>query len=428
MKISLITILFVFSIALCQTNDFNVTGAGARAEGFGGAFIGLADDATAVVWNPAGLSQLERPEASIVTRLRGEVADFKDNTDPSYNASESQRNFSLNFGSLALPLKMGDTKIVIAAAFQRQLDFYDSRKQQREYTELGFPYSKYSQATIYESRGGVNTITPALGIKISPMISLGLSANIWMGSNSTVERFEDSRYIQRDQDKFDIDFSGFNIVFGGLFDLEGMKNGIPLKFGFSLKTPFTLKGTGVYDRDRTLSANSSEKFDVSQDIAMPLMFGVGTSYRIGENLTVAADYEMRNYGSKQISSTATLQGTGISGTASQDISESKQDLNEFRIGAEYLIVLDKGVIPLRGGFKTVPSVLADYIYDNASGTYIPTQNQTKGNGFAVGSGFISGSFALDITYSYSSYSQKYDPDGQIDFSFGTLGSSVIIYF
>ncbi len=44
----------------------NPVGSGARAMGMGGAFIGIADDATAASWNPAGLIQLETPEVSIV--------------------------------------------------------------------------------------------------------------------------------------------------------------------------------------------------------------------------------------------------------------------------------------------------------------------------------------------------------------------------
>ncbi|MCU0645955.1 MAG: hypothetical protein MUC94_17060, partial [bacterium] len=44
--------------------DFNFIGAGARARGMGGAFIGGADDATAASWNPAGLVFLEKMEAS----------------------------------------------------------------------------------------------------------------------------------------------------------------------------------------------------------------------------------------------------------------------------------------------------------------------------------------------------------------------------
>lgn len=39
-------------------NDFLSTGGGARALGMGGAFTGIADDATGAFWNPAGLAQL----------------------------------------------------------------------------------------------------------------------------------------------------------------------------------------------------------------------------------------------------------------------------------------------------------------------------------------------------------------------------------
>ncbi len=41
-----------------------VLGVGARAMGMGGAFVGIADDATAIQWNPAGLVQLPRMELS----------------------------------------------------------------------------------------------------------------------------------------------------------------------------------------------------------------------------------------------------------------------------------------------------------------------------------------------------------------------------
>ena len=40
-------------------NDFGV---GARAMGMGGAFVSVANDFTALYWNPAGLAQIERME------------------------------------------------------------------------------------------------------------------------------------------------------------------------------------------------------------------------------------------------------------------------------------------------------------------------------------------------------------------------------
>jgi long-subunit fatty acid transport protein len=44
--------------------QFNFNNPGARALGMGGAFVAVADDATAVIANPAGLVILQRPELS----------------------------------------------------------------------------------------------------------------------------------------------------------------------------------------------------------------------------------------------------------------------------------------------------------------------------------------------------------------------------
>ena len=62
----------VFPLAQTSFAQFSLTppninttplpvGSGARAIGQGGAFIAVADDATAASWNPGALIQLERP-------------------------------------------------------------------------------------------------------------------------------------------------------------------------------------------------------------------------------------------------------------------------------------------------------------------------------------------------------------------------------
>ena len=48
--------------------EFSFSNPGARSLGFGGAFVALADDATAAFANPAGLVQLSRPEVSLEGR------------------------------------------------------------------------------------------------------------------------------------------------------------------------------------------------------------------------------------------------------------------------------------------------------------------------------------------------------------------------
>ncbi|HVP37169.1 MAG TPA: PorV/PorQ family protein [Terriglobales bacterium] len=46
--------------------NFLKVGIGARASGMGGAFVGIADDATSIYWNTAGLSQLSQQEVIFV--------------------------------------------------------------------------------------------------------------------------------------------------------------------------------------------------------------------------------------------------------------------------------------------------------------------------------------------------------------------------
>ena len=52
-----------------ETLQFSFSNPGARSIGLGGAFVALADDATAIYSNPGGLVQLARPEISIDGRF-----------------------------------------------------------------------------------------------------------------------------------------------------------------------------------------------------------------------------------------------------------------------------------------------------------------------------------------------------------------------
>jgi long-subunit fatty acid transport protein len=430
MKRLFVLILFpLLMIAQEKIPDFNLTGAGARAEGFGGAFIGVADDATAVVWNPAGLSQLERPEASVVTRFVGENNKYVNKDDPSFNSEESQSTFGLNFTSFALPVKIGSLSIVTAIAFQKQLDFADTRRRQFSFTD-NLNNTETLELRL-DTKGGVNTITPAVSVKLSPVIAVGVSANIWTGSIERDERFlykTGSSFI-RTRSFTDADYSGFNVVLGGLVDFEGMQsNGFPLKLGVTFRTPFSLDADGNDDQEAEnhLAQRINDRASISQMIEMPLMLGVGASYRIGDDFTIAADFEMRNFKGNTVTNSSSSR-TGGDTSFTSTISESDDNLNQFRIGAEYLIVMEQGVIPLRVGFKTVPTVLANYVYDEVSDADLPTNNQVRGTGMSFGSGFISDAFALDVTFGLTTYTQKFTPYGSIEYSVMTVGSSLIIY-
>jgi hypothetical protein len=68
---SLFILIFMFSFSVPAfgakyAGEFLSLGVGARALGMGGAFVGVADDATACFWNPSGLCQLNQRQLSLM--------------------------------------------------------------------------------------------------------------------------------------------------------------------------------------------------------------------------------------------------------------------------------------------------------------------------------------------------------------------------
>lgn len=50
----------VFLSSLAIANGLNLNSLGSRALAMGGAFVGLADDFSAIYWNPAGIAQFDK--------------------------------------------------------------------------------------------------------------------------------------------------------------------------------------------------------------------------------------------------------------------------------------------------------------------------------------------------------------------------------
>ncbi len=409
----LIFFLIGTTVGLAQNQTFhqlNITGTGARAAGMGGAFIGVADDATAISWNPAGLTQLERTEASVVGRYVFENVEYSDKSAPENNQSESQTHPVFNFGSFAIPFSAGQWKIVIAAAYQRQLDFYNKQK---------------SATAEVEETGGADAVSPGIAVGFGNILSAGLAANFWFGHDV----YKTTSLPAKDNTiSYDGTADGLNFLVGILLDLDGLRKPIPLKIGASIRTPFDLNFD--YDLKFTppfLDTYSSLKASTTQE--MPLMIGIGASWRPWENLTLSVDYETRKYGDKKSRLSVKLPSTTVTDTS--DISESKSDINQIRAGIEYLVVTRKGVFPLRAGYQTVPTLLANYVYDPHASQYNPG-DQVTGNGFSVGTGFISNSFALDLTYTWVQYEQTAAMDGNVTASFlskqQAVTGSLIVYF
>src|SRR6187200_1078205 len=87
--------------------QFNFGNPGARALGMGGAFLGLADDASAAEANPAGLTVLRKAEVSFEARNYSSSQTFNVSGEYPDLTSDSFGSFSRraepSFGSIVIP-------------------------------------------------------------------------------------------------------------------------------------------------------------------------------------------------------------------------------------------------------------------------------------------------------------------------------------
>ncbi|MCK5005015.1 MAG: long-chain fatty acid transporter, partial [Candidatus Aminicenantes bacterium] len=62
--VSIIVLMLGLSFG-AYSNGLNLNGMGTKAISMGGAFIAVADDYSAVFWNPAGLTQMDKANLSV---------------------------------------------------------------------------------------------------------------------------------------------------------------------------------------------------------------------------------------------------------------------------------------------------------------------------------------------------------------------------
>src|SRR5207237_1938085 len=104
----------------------NFSTPGARANGMGRSFIGLADDATAAVTNPAGLITLTRPQFYVEyknTKLESQrLRDINSSTTLQPTTFSTSVN-ALSFLSVSVPI---NSRLAAAFVVHRFLDYHET--------------------------------------------------------------------------------------------------------------------------------------------------------------------------------------------------------------------------------------------------------------------------------------------------------------
>jgi long-subunit fatty acid transport protein len=408
----------------------NPVGSGARAMGMGGAFIGVADDATAASWNPAGLIQLERPELSVVGDYSKRREEFSSGLRPEINNTGEADDINLNYLSAAYPLHFY-RNIVVSLNYQRIYDFNRSFSHRLDFNPAGFDLVQLKN---FEQEGYVGAAGIAGAIQIMPNLSLGVTLNIWTGKlfwdNGWKEVFTERAVGTQGgvpvtidtlvSDEY-ADFRGINANFGFLWNITpsfSLGGVIKTPFDASIDHKFTFSQTTQFGPPVSTTLIRQQGLVEEVELEMPLSYGLGLAWRISDSLTLDLDVYRTHWRDFILNDSSGNRFSPIDGRpeSQSDI----KDTTQVRVGGEYLFLFPEKhiAVPVRAGLFYDPE---------------PSQGDVKDfYGLSVGSGIAYKRFIFDVAYQLR-WGRNIDTGNLIaaseaDITQHTILASMIIHF
>lgn len=378
--------------------QFTFGNPGARALGMGGAFIGLADDASAAEANPAGLTILRKPEVSIELRNFVETQSYTTSgTFPNIVRTDFDHHSKaavVSFASVVYPIK----NFTVGAYFHEPLnntgggavaptrdpftnvltplpDFFLPSERIPGTNDVRFTGGPITRAECLQRRLELNDPFACVQSVIDPFFSVlqtrqrtfGISG-AWqvhpkfsIGATIRHQRFEEFastfRYTSNFVLKHVVVQSTARITDSGEIDLRE-ETDTTFTAGFKWTPLDILSVGGVYKKGAQydaplLYADANTGGDFIQlattSFHMPDVAGLGVSVRPIPSLTINADAVRVTYSNLVDQFAAT--GADVTGLDDPFIAD---DVTELRFGAEYLFAT-KIPVALRAGYWQEPA-------------------------------------------------------------------------
>jgi long-subunit fatty acid transport protein len=394
--------------------DYSFLGGGARARAMGGAFTGVADDASALTWNPAGLIQVDKTQASISgmylpLQLKTKLT-YATNSSHDIDSKFSDDKLKPSFASFVAPIRIKGHPFMASATYNSVQDQINDERNASDLIYYGIAQGMvfYGDATLesrYTVTGGLDKIALGFGTGLYGDLAIGGSVNIYTGKTESAfygEFFDVLPYIDGGQVRDSVRFhrvrsvtdrattSGFNLTTSLFYHKDNFSAGLAIKTPFQMVTKHDVtRADTLYVRsvqENTVdvpTANRPSLYLGKTKIDIPTDISIGISYKVTPNLLLAGDFEYANYSKSQyfvraevdsqtqMSSLDSLNTFTLPGSVyyivpyTGSVYNSAGELNEvyntfdlkldnatqIRFGGEYTLKTKAGTIPIRAGFR-----------------------------------------------------------------------------
>jgi hypothetical protein len=333
---------------------------GTKAMSLGNAFTAVADDLTAVFWNPAGLAYQRNPQFHFTYQAENQSQQY----DPQQAVvAGSARRYDfrfdstlnqINFFSVSAPAAFWKMKWTFALSYHRYLPF--GFKGSAEGT-LSFPGSgAMDQVSTMNFKGseGVDVLAFSAAAAIADYLAVGCTMQQFFGSGSWNEQYLTPRLEFHEQ------FS--ETLHGQLFIVGVMLRPFKaLDLGFAYHTGM---------RDKFESAKLSWEVDaqgaeVNQEVetslaqvTLPAQYALGAALRPAKWLSLSCDYSLIQWAKGELEGYYDYDPVLPFPQKAYFVSEQRNASN-LRLGAEITIPLRWFHLHLRGGWSSDRQLFAD---------------------------------------------------------------------
>lgn len=371
-RLTMITAIMVVLSTGLFSNGLNLNGNGSKAISMGGAFVGLADDYSAVFWNPAGLTQMKKSSLSLfVTDVFPSGSYFLD-LGVAQISAETEPGGYLS-GGLGFFKPLSDKVVVGIYAYVPSGLGANWPGEDLALLSGGMPM-------VWETMVGIVTVSPTVAFKLSDKLSLGATLNINYGMDELKRPTELGQYEE------DLDGFGFSATIGLLY-----KPSDKFSFGMTYKTPMkaTVKGDVTMPGAQLLGLAPSSEGE--REITWPMWFGAGIAVKPSERLTFTFDVQYTNWGKMdevEMTFADTLWQAFLADGSTLTL--LWEDKTQIRFGMEYMI---NPKLALRAGYYYDPS-------PSPKATMNILLPEITYNFFTLGIGYKTEKMALDFCLEY----------------------------
>jgi len=341
-KLFIVALLCLFLSSNVYSNGLSLNSVGPRALGMGGAFVGLANDGSAIYWNPAGLigqrSSLWLSATDIIPMASYKFAAYGIDAQSVTNHYFAP-NFFFNYNIDDFALALG---VYVPAGLGV------------EYVGKDLTAFTGGADLNWMSRIGVINFSPAIAYKVNDNFSLGLAANIFYGMFD-MERAAVIPNVGAFQYSESSSGLGFGVTLGAMYKVN---NDLSFGASFRTKTNVTMSGTAKNPAFAAMGGAKESKFD--RDVAWPMWIAGGVAYKPIDKLTLTFDAQLSQWSkSEDVFKTKFDNAMWAGATAASGDDTfilAWEDKTQIRFGAEYNL---SESLDLRAGFYTDPAPAPD---------------------------------------------------------------------